>query len=234
MQKTILLMLGLLVASSTPAAAAGVALRWSACLGDAGTPNRIFACDTNADSHALVGSFVLDAALADVVGNELVVHVTSSTLNVPDWWRYVSSGSCRQLAFTIAAHDGPGCPDPFSGLASMNNANYQIGIFGPDVARLVCVNAVTQMDAADLLAGTEYSIAKWTIRNIKTVGTGSCAGCLTPMSIEFRSANIVTLNNLNNTKLEGGTAPGANQVTWQGAVVPTKRSSWSAVKSLYR
>ena len=234
MRKTILLMLLSLVASTAPASAAGVALRWSACLGDAGTSNRTFACDTNADSHVLVGSFVLDADIADVVGNELVVEVTASTSSVPDWWRYVSTGSCRQLAFTIAAHDGPSCPDPFSGLASMNNANYHIGIFGLNVARLLCVNAVTQMDVADLAADTEYSIAKWTIRNIKTVGTGSCAGCLTPMSIEFRSANILTLGNLNNTNLVGGMAPGANQVTWQGAVVPTKRNSWSAVKSLYR
>jgi len=243
MRRISLFALALLLATATAAsAAAGISLRWNDCLGDGGVQNLDFACDTNTGSRVLVGSFQLASDLASVNGNELVVDLAASAPALPDWWRFVSIGSCRRTELSIAAHNGANCPDPFGGLASMNIAAYQVALQSANFARLICVNAVVQTDEANLVGGYEYSLARWTITNAKTVGTGSCAGCATPVCIVFHSANITTEVNVNSIKLTEAAAPGSNYVTWQGgggggfcpAATPTRNSTWGAVKSLYR
>jgi len=222
------------------AAAAGVGLGWQQCLGDGGVPNRSFACNTNSGSNVLVGSFMLDADLLQVNGNELVVDLCTSTASLPDWWRYKNVDACRQTALSIEAQEGPNCPDMFAGQASMNIAAYQLGLQGANAARILSVNAVPGAAVVDLLGGQEYGIAKWTITNVKTVGTGSCAGCLSPGCIVFNSANLTTVGGANDTKLTNAMSPGSNFTMWQGGgygcpfVVPVRTVTWSAVKSLYR
>jgi hypothetical protein len=116
--------LALLVLAGTASlvSAAGTNLRWTDCAGDGGVPNRSFACNSNEGSRDLVGSFVLDADLPQVSGNELIVDLVSVTPTLPDWWRFRSVGSCRQTALSISAQDGVACPDPFELQASMNIA----------------------------------------------------------------------------------------------------------------
>jgi hypothetical protein len=240
--KQLLLVFALLSVTATAASAAGISLRWNACLGDAGVQNLGFACDTNTGSRALVGSFQLASDLAGVHSNELVVDLAAASATLPDWWRFLSAGSCRQLSLSISAYEGTNCPDLFVGKASMNIAAYLVpsGV-GPNYARLLSVNAVQQASAVDLPAGQEYGIARWTINNQKTIGTGSCAGCATPVCIVFSSANIISLDHPTGIKLTEPAAPGSNYVTWQGgggnfcpAATPARNSTWGAVKSLYR
>jgi hypothetical protein len=159
---------------------------------------------------------------------------------LPDWWRYKIIGACRQTALSIAAQDGPNCPDLFAGQASMNIAAYQLGLQGANAARILSVNAVPQAAVVDLLGGQEYGIAQWTITNVKTAGNGACAGCLAPGCIVFNSANLTTESGANDTKLTQAMGPGTNYAMWQGGgygcpfVVPVRTVTWSAVKSLYR
>src|SRR5690349_1796199 len=58
--RALLLALPALLAVASAAHAAGVSLRWNDCYGDGGVQNKNFACDTNAGSQTLVGSFTLD------------------------------------------------------------------------------------------------------------------------------------------------------------------------------
>ena len=241
MKKAILLCGMLLAISATVASAAGLNLRWTNCAGDAGTQNRTFACANNTGSNVMVGSFVLDADLPQVNGDELVVDLASAGPTLVDWWKFTAAGTCRQLSLSIAAQDGAACPDMFSLAASMNIAAYQMGLHGPNSARILCVNAVQAAAIADLTGGQEYGIAKWTFNNAKSVGTGSCTGCQTAVCIVFNSANITTEGNLRNTKLTGEAAPGSAYIVWQGgggtncpAATPSKNATWGSVKSLYR
>ena len=228
----------LLVASS--ALAAGVRLSWQTCAGDGLVQNRAFACTSNTGSNIVVGSFVLDSDLLQVNGNELCVDLISQDGAVlPEWWKFTSAGACRQLSLSIAAQDGTNCPDMFSGQGSMNIAAYQLDKVIPGSARILCVNAVQAAAIVDLTAAQEYGIARWTINNQKSVGTGSCAGCLVPVCFVFNSANLTTEGNLNNTKLGAPASAGENMITFQGAgadcnSVPTKNVTWGKVKSLYR
>jgi hypothetical protein len=241
MRKTIPLALLLLACMFALASAAGTNLRWTACVLDGGVLNRAFACNSNVGSNILIGSFVLDTNLSQVNGDELIVDLVSATPTLPDWWQFRNVGSCRQTAITIAAQDGPSCPDPFAFQASMNIAAYVVGTLAPNTARLLCANAVTSDQAVDLVAGEEYTAARWSINNSKTVGTGACNGCVVPVCILFSSANLTTVDNLNDTKFANGADPGSNFVSWQGGDylylcygTPTKNSTWGAVKSLYR
>jgi len=239
--KKVILVCTMLLATATAASAAGLNLRWTNCAGDAGTQNRTFACTSNTGTHSLVGSFVLDADLPVVNGNELVVDITSASATLPDWWKFGAVGTCRQLALGIAAHDGAACPDMFQGQASMNIAAYQMGLHGDNSARILCVNAVQLAAIQDLFGGQEYGIARWNINSTKTVGAGACAGCATPVCVVFNSANITTETVGVNVRLTTEAAPGSAYCVWQGgtgtncpAATPTKNSSWGAVKSLYR
>jgi len=235
MRNTTLLALSLLAAAATLASAGGLNLRWSDCAADGGTQNRTFACNTNVGTSAFVGSFVLDQDVQQVNGNESILDIQFADATVPQWWTFRNPGSCRLTALSIAAQDGVSCPDPFSGQASMNIATYQLGIQGmANWARLLCVNGVQQIHIVDLTGGQEYGLARWTITNAKTVGTGSCGGCTTEATIEFRWANITTDLGLNDTNLTEGADPGSNFITWQALPTATRNTTWGAVKSLYR
>ena len=234
-------MCSLLMMVSTVGSAAGLNLRWTNCAGDGGVQSRTFACASNTGSNVMVGSFVLATDLPQVNGDELVVDLASAGPALPDWWKFVGLGTCRQLSLSIAAQDGAACPDMFSLAASMNIAAYQMGLQSANTARILCVNAVQVAAIADLSGGQEYGIAKWTFNNAKTVGTGSCTGCQTAVCIVFNSANITTEGNLRNTKLTSEASLGSNYITWQGgggtncpAATPTKNATWGSVKSLYR
>jgi len=230
------------LATATAASAAGLNLAWSNCAGDGGVQSTVFACNTNTGNHGLVGSFVLDADISYVTGNELVVDLQSASAALPDWWQFTTAGVCRQTALSIAAHDGVNCPDIFVGQAAMNIAAYQLAKHGlANEARILCVNTTNVPELSTLFAGQEYGIARWTIMNQKTVGSPSCTGCTVPVCIVFNSANITTDARLNDTKLTAAANPGSNFVTWQGgagtncpAAVPTRNTTWGSVKSLYR
>lgn len=240
MRRTALLALALLAASTPIASADGVMLRWQDCSGDAGVQNRVFACDTNVGTHALAASFVIGYPREQVNGTETVMTFGTANSTLPDWFRFVTSGSCRQAALGISAQNGVACPDMFGGQASMNIAAYQLRLTSPNTMRLITVNAVLPQHEVTLLAGQEYGAARVIINNTKTVGTGACAGCLVPACIVFNSMKFSASGNVA-FGLRDEAFPGSSYVTWQGgtgtncpAATPTRNSTWGSVKSLYR
>jgi hypothetical protein len=121
------------------------------------------------------------------------------------------------------------------------------GSFQPNVAVIKLVEAVAPTSVQDLSAGVEYFSFNLIVNNVKTVGTGSCAGCSVPVCIVLNSINVVAGPFTDNRLLTTPAAPGSNYVTWQGgglpvvggisgcpAATPVQRSTWGSVKSLYR
>ena len=237
----------LLVASS--AFAGGINIRWSDCLIDGGLSYRAFACASNAGSNALVSSFSIDTALPQSSGQEVVVDFISANPTLPAWWEFKNPGTCRlsslSMNFVI-----PGsallCVDWATGGASggIGAYNANLGSIDPSFSgqhrRLVAAIAVPGTALVDLLANTEYFSNNILINNAKTIGTGSCAGCIEPVCIVFNSIKLTTQVAANDRILGAPSVAGSNQATWQGGVgancaaVPTKNATWSQVKSLYR
>jgi hypothetical protein len=245
-----------LCVASSAFAAGGVNLSWSFCAGEGtGSNNRTFACTANTGTNVLVCSFELPADLAQVSGNEIIIDVLTQQATLPAWWDFKNVGSCRttSLSFnTTADANNVVCVDWAQGGSSGGIGAYdQSGISGvgsggsidPSLTnshrRLKIALAVPPSALQDLVVGTEYFACNVTINNLKTVGTGSCAGCTEPMCVVFNSCNVTTPTLANNIFIGSGVTAGSNIVTWQGAgpscaAVPTKNVTWGQVKSLYR
>jgi hypothetical protein len=230
----------MLVAASS-AYAGGINFAWQNCAALGGLSNRTFACNTNAGSNAMIGTFVPASNVAQVAGIEAVVDLISQQATLPDWWAYFFVGACRRSSLSISAYNGDGtlCVDWAGGMGSMNIVSYVVGGLGPNTARIKVVTGIQAAAVQDLLGGIEYGAFNLTVNNQKTVGTGACAGCLNPVCIVFNSCKLNTAGNLNNQFLGLGTSPGSNIITWQGAgagcsPVPVKAATWGQVKALYR
>ena len=237
-------------------AAPGINLAWNHCLGEGtGVQNAAFACDTNAGSHTLVGSFQLGSDMAIVIGDEVVIQLASASPVLPSWWQYYAAGSCRLASLSASfLPDPPGgvCVDWAQGQAvggvyyctsSLACADYPPS---PNGARMKVVSAVTQQAAQQLQGGVEYFSFNVTIDHAKTIGDGACEGCSIPVCLVLNSIEVVDRTN-HSRKLTTPTAPGSNFVTWQGGGVPivggasgcpaataAHRSTWGDVKTLYR
>ena len=227
----------------------GVALRWNHCYGEeTGLIIRSFACDTNVGQEVLVGWFVLPYDLDQVSGNEIVVDLATSfgyayspipgpSVPIPEWWRFMRAGSCRQnaLSWSTMDPDNQVCQDWGAGQASGFVAAYQLDTYGTGTARILMVSAVPTDGVQSLSAGSEYHSFTIRIRHDKTAGEGACGGCDVPLGIIFNSVNVTTALNANNTKLYGPVnGTDAHYVLWKPAVVPTLKTSWGAVKALFR
>ena len=251
--KKVTLLCGLLLAMSATIASAGpgVGLRWTNCLSDAGTLNRVFACNSNTGSNVLVGTFELGADLLTTSGEEIVIDLASASTPLPAWWAFKNAGTCRTGALAMSSAPpvtAANCVDWAGGLATAGIGAYNIGARGANTARIVAASAVPPSGLQDLFSATEYFSFTLSINNTKTVGTGNCAGCLDPVCIVFNSLNMTTPILANNVKLTGpSNGTDSNYCTWQGgagvvtpggsgcpAATPTKNATWSQVKSLYR
>ena len=251
--KKVTLLCGLLLAlSASVAAAAGVGIRWQGCLSDGAAINRNFACNSNSGSNILVGTFQTGAAgLASVSGNEVVIDLASASNPLPAWWQMKNAGTCRQAALTmnfVAPGSAVNCADWALGAAAGGIGAYNIGLRGPNTARIVAALAVAPDNLQDLVSGQEYFSFNVSITNIKSTGTGNCAGCTDAVCIVFNSLNLTTpvlQNNVLLTGPENGTD--GNFCTWQGGLgvvtpggsgcpqaTPTQNKTWSQVKALYR
>jgi len=238
------------VAASTAHAGPGVNLRWSDCFGDGGASNRSFACNTNAGSNVLVGSFVLSSPIANVSGQRIGVDLSATTTTLPDWWMFRNAGTCRttSLGFNVTANPNDVvCVDWAAGQSAggIGAYNTELGTIDGSLSaqhrRLKIALAVPLSALADLVAGTEYYSCNVTVNNAKTVGTGACAGCTTPMCIVLNSVKVTTNTpgGAGDVTLGNASAANSNIVTWQGTgpnclLVPTKNVTWGSVKSLYR
>ena len=249
--KKVTLLCGLLLAMSASIASAGpgVGLRWNACLSDGGAINKAFACNSNTGTNLIVGTFELGVDLASTSGNEVVIDLASASSPLPAWWQFKNVGTCRTTALNMSFSNptATNCVDWAAGQASGGIGAYNIGARGANTARLVAAIAVPPALLADLVAATEYYSFSIAITNVKTVGTGACAGCLDPVCIVFNSINLTTPVLANNIKLIGSSnGTDSNYCTWQGgagvvtgggsgcpAATPTRSATWGQVKALY-
>ena len=227
----------------------GVAIRWDHCYGDAGVQNKNFACDTNSGSEALVGSFVLTSDLADADGLEIVMDLAFAGPTTPSWWQiFLNSGGCRRTSLVgRVVASGTNCPDWSEGEASGGIGAYNIGIRGPNTARLVMASAVPPDRLKFLNGSSEYAAFQLLIDHAKTVGSGACEGCTTPACIVVQFLTVVTPVNANQRRLSGpANLTDSDWAAWQGgggvvvgsktgcpAATPTTTRTWGAVKALY-
>ena len=112
---------------------------------------------------------------------------------------------------------------------------------GGNQARIKVTASVLPEDARAVDGTSMYYAARITLKNNRTVGTPSCAGC--------EGAACLVLNSIIIGRLAGSTGGnyflqtpgpnGANWALWQGsgancAAVPVRNRAWGQLKGLYR
>jgi len=247
MRRAILLLaLGcLFAAASAHAQPFGVALRWNHCFGEgSGVASKNFACDTNSGFEELIGSFAIGENMVNVSGNEIVVDVSTAYPfqtggpPLPDWWKFKNSGTCRPTSLVSVFVADPAnavCLDWGAGQQVGGLGAYNIDFRGPGTARILMAIAVPPTALQELHPGNEYYSFTLRIRHDKTVGTGACGGCTTPLYLVFNRINVVT-DTLANNRLYAGPLNGtdSNFASWNLSPVPTRSATWGVLKSLYR
>ena len=238
----VLLLLGGLVSGSV-AAAAGINMAWDACSADGGVQSKTFACNTNSGLKVMVGSFVLAADQPNFVGVEVTIDIQAQADSLPAWWRFYEVGACRQSALTVnfLTDSGTNCADLWSGQATGGLAGYYTywtpgAGLAPNRSQVRFGAAVPQASAIPLTAGTEYYCFNVRMSATKTVGTGACAGCTTPVCIVLSKISAVQ----NDKTQEDLTSPiTSNILSWQsgatcsGGNIP-QSLTWGQIRSVMR
>jgi len=247
-------MVAAMLFAASAALAGGLNLAWNNCASEGGVPNRTSTCLVNTGSNQMTGSFVPNEDINGVTGIECVLDIIAGdgTSTIPDWWDMTAVTGCRNSSInangTVNGANSV-CNDWANGLAAGGLAAYtSSGVQGvsPGEGSVNPANAAAHRriiigfavaNGQNVLANNEYFAFNCLINNQKTVGTGLCAGCSTPVCIVLNSINVVPGTNPGHL-IATGTTAGSNFATWQGsgpncALVPTKNVSWGTVKSLY-
>jgi hypothetical protein len=232
------------------AAGAGINLSWDDC-GTHGVQMRAFACNTNAGTNTIVGSFVANEYLLAVSGGEMTMDLNTSSPALPNWWMQ-RTGSCRAGSlngnFDFTGGDS-GCWDYWQGGA--------VGaiVQDPPQGNRVRLKGVFALPTGDsrivpIADGTEVYSFKAVISNAKTTGLGACGGC------DEGACFMLNYIQVNQAPLYSNyyfSAPAdRNFVTWQcpgGLVIvdpgigtfcelncptPAQSRTWGQIKQLYR
>ena len=236
--------------AASAALAGGLNLAWTNCASEGGLPNRVGACTANTGSNILTGSFVPTADVAGVTGIEVVLDfiVGDGVSAIPPWWEVNGVGACRSGALganSQANGNNTICNDWAGGQGLGGLAAYNAAGVAPDgsvnpanaSAHRRAIIGIAVAIPVDLVATEEYFAFNAAITNVKSVGTGSCAGCTTPVCVVLNSINVVPGTNAGQL-IGNGTAANSNFATWQGvgpscSLVPTKNATWGSVKALY-
>ena len=240
MKKALLLCGALLAVSASIASAAGINLSYTGC-GAAGIANKTFACTANTGSDVMVASYVAPDGTQGITGMEAVIDLQSAAATLPAWWQFKNVGACRQTALAVAPNGASCDGDYWAGQASGGVTAYITPYAtAANRARLLIIYAVPSTLAAPVDADVEYFAFTATVSHVKTVGTGSCAGCSDPVCIVLNEIKLTQGVGIGDFRIQN--PADRNYVSWQGGVVaggcpaatPARNATWGSVKSLYR
>ena len=216
-----LVLFALLLVSSTETAwaAGGIGMRWDRCYSDAGACSKSFACDLNTGVHRLVVSFTPSFELTQVNGVEIAIDAQSTSAIIPSWWQLRGGGHCRQgsLSANLDPEPNPSnCVDIWGSIATGGIAGYTLNYpSGTDRLRMLVFFGLPTGQTRTVSSGVEYVAANVLITNIKTVGTGACAGCQVPVCLLASQLVVRRPVGVGNVFLSESFAPNSALASWQ-------------------
>lgn len=211
---------------------------WFDC-GPSAPDSRTFACDTNDGSETLYATFTPDTDVPGVASLTTEIDVAIFIQQVPSWWNFGQVGDCRNnLPISGDVSAGASCRSWSTApvraiLTGYSIDNFHTG-YNVERIRLNLVPAALQ----SLHAGVEVGLLRMDVPHAPTVGSGACSGCESGLCIELYPY-VIAYDAARNEL--AGWSIWATAAFWQGGthgcepdVTPARRSSWGAIKSLYR
>ena len=229
-------------ATTRPAITTGVLdLTWDDCPSGAAQSLKTFDCTINVGpSHILVAAATLPDAYSDLLGVEAEIELFSPTVPaLPDYW-HVEPAGCSSNRAVFSPEPVTGSCDPmWLGLAVGGISRVEWPVGGdPRRMRVRIVNSVPE--PASSTGGTASPLFALAFTRSRTVGTGACAGCLTPVAFWLRSVRLVrgvagsgeiTAPDLMLSAPALSSTAFWQQVTGATEAIPT---SWGRIKTTYR
>jgi hypothetical protein len=224
------------------AVAQGLSLAWEDCRAPAGAglTNRGFGCVSNIVEIPLFPSFTLATSVDSVLAVELVIDVDVAADSLPEWWR-MDPGQCRANAWSANVSFAGSCEDPWGGVGAATVQGWLPSVPGGSGrhGRLLVTAGVLPAQAVTLSALSPYTACRVLLRTIEST---TCPGCSVPACLVLNSILVRRLPGSSVEEILIGVAEssGSNFVLWQGGSgadcqsVPSRRSTWGAVKALYR
>lgn len=236
--------LGLAPTAHAQIAQAGLAIGWEDCrtAPGAGFENRNFACGPSLNDLPLVPTLRLTDPIDSVLAIEMVVDVIVASPTLPTWWN-MAPGGCHgsPSGWGVSLATAASCGDAWLGQGAANVMGWleQFPGSSPNRGRLLVAVAALPGTTARFESGTPLALCRLALRSDNTL---TCTGCSTPACLVF---NSIVIRRFPGSQWEEATVSseevaGAARVKWQGglgadcAAVPTRRSTWGSVKSLYR
>jgi len=243
MKKILTLAAALMVfGASASLAQGGLNLNWDGC-SDGGVAAKTWACNSNTTGGALAifGSVVVPHDMPLFAATSAIVDIAFTGGTIPAWWMTLA-GQCsaNRVDMSFAASVlVTNCGNIWQDSPNLAVFQVQQGVNGPDRVRLNGGAAVPAGSELPTVAdGSELSFCKISIGKSKTVGTGSCAGCLTGACIVLNECKLQQPAGVGDYTV---TNPAArNFVSWQAGgpvcpqATPSQNRTWGAVKNLYR
>ena len=238
------LLLAMLAAAWAPPAAraaAGLSLGWGDCrAGGSGTDIQRFGCASSFVELPLFPAFVLAATVDSVISMELVIDVDVAADSLPAWWR-TDQGQCREGGWSADTEAPSTCVDAWNTFGVASFQGWIAGTPGSSIrhGRLLVAAAAVPGTLVKLDADVLYTACRVVLR---TINTPTCAGCEIPACLVFNSLLIRRApgSSVEEIPLFAPESPGLTFVHWQDGPgadcqsVPVRRSTWGAVKALYR
>ena len=230
-----------------PASGAGLSISWQDCSPPVGGGfnNQAFGCASDIQEFPLFPSFTLAASMDSVYSMELVVDFIVATDSLPPWWQMAPGCRPNGWAADAALSSSPTFTcnnDAWGGLGTGSFQGWIPGTPGGSNrhARLLVAAGTLPQNAVTLVANQTYTACRILLR---TTNTTTCnEGCSTPACMVFNSLLIRQFHTPTDleTLISGPDLGGSDRAFWQGgagadcAAVPIRRTTWGAVKALYR
>jgi hypothetical protein len=220
-------------------AAGGVNLSWGDC-GAFGTATKSFACDTNVGSNVLYVSAIPPVPMPQVNGMTAFIVLEINQAALSPWWSFQGAG-CHTGGL-VADYNflaGPfNCQDLWTGQFS-GGAGYTAAYTAANRGRIFMSGA--SASNKNLNGINEAYLARVSILNTKTVGTGSCAGCTNGACLYVQSVLLTQPIGVGDQtittplqRLMVGWQPAGTTVPPCTAATPARNETWGAIKSIYR
>lgn len=226
--------------------AQGINLSWNDC-GANGVENRVFACNSNTGTNAMIASVIPAANVDRFVGIDIIMDLITETSPLPAWWDLDASTGCRNTSLSMGTDfsgtpsGGTACNDYFAAQGGGGIASYTAGFESvPNRARILAFWALANEGV--LTGSTEHYMFRMVINNARTLG-GTCPGCTDRACIVLNLIRLVQPAGAagGDTDMTSPPPGGRQWVRWQDAgsavscaQVPTKNRTWGQIKSLYR
>lgn len=245
--KKILTLSAALMLCASMAMAQGVGLYVGVDCGGAATSVSNTCLSNSGTAMTLSGTAILPPQGKPLfVGESSIIDVQTSLSTIPDWWRVdACRGSSPFSLTTDGTIAGTNCGTTMWDVAAPAGNNIAgLTTVGGSRERFVLSAVLYPVDVFDMPGDgvTEEMVFKFIILKAKSVGTGSCAGCLQGACIVLNEIQLQGTQDASEADYLRLTTPinGRNFVTYNAGAptcagsTPTQNRTWGSVKALYR